>query len=156
QLFSLHDYTMYKWDAPTSRQLGSSAPQLVSEGKLTPWGLTTPEGQALWTQQVGGGLLDDKLNLPKVVNGPFLGCNRSYLFSPDGKMLAVHHKATLRGKGEDKITLHEMPTGQLLHTIPTVAVGRLVFFPPNGKLLAAFADAKTLGVWDTTGGKRIA
>jgi WD40 repeat protein len=164
-LFSPGDGRIYKWDAVTGKQLGSPATPLVSEGRPTAWGLTSPEGQALWARMHAWGLWDDKTNTGKNIgplgvmpNAPTL----FVLFSPDGKMLA-------QTGGADKLTLHEVPTGKLLHTIATMAVdvremvrggtdprSHILFFAPDSRLLAAFADANTLGVWDTASGQRTA
>src|SRR5262249_41139182 len=156
-LFSVRDGKSYKWDAVTSKQLGSPTTPLVSDGKPTTWGLTTPEGQALWAQRGGPWILWDDKTAPHKLIGPLGVVNYgmvSMLFSPDGKILAV---PTLNPKSdtERKITLNEVPTGKLLHSMAVVdglregpgprgrVLGKAVmFFAPDSKLLAAFADAK--------------
>src|SRR5262249_26464657 len=147
-----------KWDAVTGKQLGSPATG----------GLISPEAQAVWTDlnaaNIGIGKPNSKQPspLPSVKRPSGL-----ILFSPDGKILAVcDGRETRRGARdkipESKIALYEVPTGKLLHTsaIDNARLGEyqrgLMFFTPDSKLLGAFADAKTLGVWDTASGQRIA
>src|SRR5262249_58181828 len=101
-------------------------------GKARAWGLSTPEGRVQWAQQRGafrvdssGKALADGGGQPTRVIGPLgayedLDVRQSYLFSPDGKMLAIRHTKRIgpKGKGgktEQKITLHDMPNGKLLH-----------------------------------------
>jgi RNA polymerase sigma factor (sigma-70 family) len=80
-------------------------------------------------------------------------------FSPDSKILAFGQTLP-KGKGRN-IGLYDSYGAKLRHTLelqenqPFPQMWRTLIFSPDSKLLAARADPKTLGVWDTTTGQRI-
>jgi WD40 repeat protein len=155
------DGTVQRWDAATGKAL-----ELLATPKSPLQATLSPDGKVLLTPSAQGSAFVDAATgkeLGKIASNP-RGLIQTALFSPDGKLLAV------RQTQEKKIELYEVPSGKLLHTIgfvpggpmpgdvvrqPFNAAPPVMFFAPNGKTLAAFADPNTLGLWDTASGQRI-
>jgi WD40 repeat protein len=147
-----------KWEAATGKQL--ELPTRMSQGLGSPDGklLVAPstkdqKASAFVDIATGKELASFPVHLEKL--------SPAMLFSPDSKLLAVRQ---LQGK---KITLIEAPSGKVRHSFainvgepgvidrPVAATPSLVFFSPDSKAMAAFADRNTLAVWNTTTGERI-
>ena len=88
-----------------------------------------------------------------------------FYFTADGKRLV------LSSLNEAKIEVFECPSGKLLHILsegtdaPKAKAGgggrpkrfdlRNIILSPDGRLLASYADAKTMVIWDMTTGRRL-
>ena len=72
---------------------------------------------------------------------------RRMCFSPDCETLAVALY--------QKIELYSVPELNLVQTLNSASGDRTIVFSWNGKMVAAHANAGTLGIWDTVTGKRI-
>jgi RNA polymerase sigma factor (sigma-70 family) len=79
-------------------------------------------------------------------------------FSPDSKTLAIRQPL------EGKIELLAIPAARPLHTLKIakrnpgpgqVHLPPTMMYSPDGKTFAAFADADTMGLWNTATGRRI-
>jgi WD40 repeat protein len=158
------DGAIHKWEAASGKDLG---PLTLPKSSLRT--SVSPDGAVLVTMSAPG----QASTIVDAVTGKELGklpanprdFYAAMLFSPDGKTLAVRHVQ------DKKIGLYEVPSGKLLQSIPIVPGGgpmpgggfggpgnvapAVMFFSPDGKTLAAFADASTLGLWDTKSGQRV-
>jgi WD40 repeat protein len=154
--------TVHQWDPATGKELG---PITVPFG--TPDALIDRAGKYLvtWPRDEKG------LRIHEVATGQDVGVipgkpNDNYpavAFSPDGKFLAV------RWARDQKLALHEVPSGKLLH-VTTVATGEpepgvgltgplhlappTMIFSRDGGTLAAYSAPQTLTLWDTRTGRR--
>jgi RNA polymerase sigma factor (sigma-70 family) len=145
------------WDTANGKCLGAIAftqnPDQI---------VISPDGKvgAAWTleKQVA------KLTFLNVTTGNEVGrpslANRDefspMVFSGNGKILAV------QSPKEPTIDLLDVPSGRLLHSLPTRTASGSRLFPgvqemivsPDGMSLATFADLKTVSVCDVVSGKR--
>jgi WD40 repeat protein len=155
------DGTVHRWDAATGKAL-----ELLATPRSPLQGMISPDGKVLLIPSAQGCVLVDAATGKELatIASNLRGLVQAALFSPDGKLLAV------RQAQEKKIELYEVPTGKLLHTIGFVPGGPMpgdvvrqpiniappvMFFAPDSKTLAAFADPNMLGLWDTASGQRV-
>jgi RNA polymerase sigma factor (sigma-70 family) len=149
------------YDAATGKELGKLTGKEFHKGALAGVGCTPsalcPNGKflaAFFPAEFGQGkrlkpatiVLVDVATREELRRLPAEPLTGPISFSPDSKMLAVVGE---RGG----IELYRVPDAKLLQTIEK-ANGSVVF-SRDGKMLAAHADADTLGIWDTVTGKRI-
>jgi WD40 repeat protein len=157
------DGSIRKWEAGTAKNLG---PLTITRPSFRT--VVNPDGKVLLLQSAPGQpalFLDSATNkeLGKIPTHQ-RDFNSVMLFSPDGKMLAVRQTQDMN------IVLYEVPSGKVLHTIAIAPGGvqpnggfgmaapaapSLMFFSSDSKTFAAFADASTLGLWDTVKGQRV-
>jgi WD40 repeat protein len=158
------DGAIHRWDAATGKELDPLPLAQPSLGAVP-----SPDGKVLVVPSVAGpqgSMFADAATGKELGKIPTLlrTASLAVLFSPDGKTLAV------RQVQDKNIALFQVPTGKLLQTFaivpsgpgPTGAGGRLgnastpvMFFTPDSKTLAAFADPATLALWDTPSGERV-
>jgi RNA polymerase sigma factor (sigma-70 family) len=152
-----------KFDAATGRELGHiTVPGTVAASALSPDGKLLAcqvRKNRKWTA-------DPKIVLIEIASGQNLETSLELssldsarlCFSPDSKVLAI----TQEGK-QRTIELREVSSAKLLHAFPTeragfpvdTLFGDVLLFSPTGKTFAAYAGKNSLGLWDTTTGKRV-
>jgi RNA polymerase sigma factor (sigma-70 family) len=138
------------WDAKTlalKQRLGGDS-QLVCvalspDGKLVVAGDPSKKMVRLWN--AGTGALERTLKIGEAQ--PW-----SLAFSPDGKTLAVGGQ---KGDGSGEVTLWDVQTGELKHTLDQVRFVTAVAFSPDGKLVAGSDGGGLVQVWDVEKGEAI-
>jgi WD40 repeat protein len=160
--------SVQKWDAVTGKDLGPVSLPLPLDGIEL-----SPDGKVLAGRKIHA---DDPFNrkgpfvlvdaasgkelgqiTPGAAAGQLLGMNIS--FSPNGTILAIGSGFGFAKDG--KVELYDVPAAKPRHTLDAKPnyYGELpmAFFSPDSKTFASYADEKTLtlGLWDTTTGRRI-
>jgi len=157
-----------RWDAATGKDLGKvGVPPFSGPTAISPDGKIVAAAFPVRFANVGPERITVETNAATILlvdpaTGTELGKIPAVAdimrFSPDGKILAV--------RAGNKIELYGVPDAKLRHTVklpPEIGVKQesgggmfhMMLFSPDGKLLAARADSRTLGLWDTTTGQRI-
>jgi WD40 repeat protein len=155
------DGSIQQWDAATGKQLD---PLALAQPSLR--AVLSPDGKVVVVPSATGpqgGMFADAATGKELGKIPALQRTASLLFSPDGKTLAV------RQVQDKNIALFEVPTGKMLRTFAIITGGAgpagggrpgnvaapVMFFTPDSRTLAAFADPTTLALWDTLSGERV-
>jgi WD40 repeat protein len=147
-----YDQSLHLWDTPTGTEI-RKIPLPIQQRSMSLEAVAfSPDGRLI----AGGGNFDDgSVRVWSATTGQDVakleGHGRSVwslTFAPDCKMLASWG-------GDQKIRIHDVPTGKQIRAIEAPAVwGAALVFSPNGEVLASAPDG-TAKIWKTSSGKLI-
>lgn len=119
------DQTVRLWDIRTGRQLALFLGHSYSVGQIA-W---SNDGRMLATGGMDGAVRLWKVDQAEVVEKPVTGSIKRHLFSPDGRLVAVHNP-------EVGVTLHEFPSMKIV--AGPRRTGQPLRFSGDGKMLVTF------------------
>src|SRR5262249_848810 len=97
---------------------------------------------------------DKRLRSAKLQTGDY----GNLAFRPDGRQVAVRlnqFEGRTIDTGHNRVTVVELETGRLVHTLEGKPINEAIVYSPDGSLLVGPLDFHTLNVWDAESGRGV-